>query len=76
MDRPEALTERPVGEAGPARRGREVLGRHGLTGGVAIQPRALVGLELEEFEDLSLFAGRCHDPEPAVRVGEQDARWR
>jgi hypothetical protein len=46
---------------------------HGLTAVVAVQARALVVLQLEEFQQLNLFAGRGHHAQVSSGIDEQDS---
>ena len=68
----EAGVERGGDEPGPpCGRGFQVGDRDGLTGGVALHARALVGLQLEEFQFAGLLGGGGQQAQLVERVGEQ-----
>ena len=75
-----ACTEaKPASSAAGTNRGQradcgvQVGDRDGFTGGVALHARALVGLQLEEFQFAGLLGGRGQQAQLVERVGEQEA---
>ena len=77
MHRGEARLGGGRGEPRPPRR----LGLHGghrdrLSGGIAVQARALVGLQLEQLQIVDLLRGGSHQLQLAARGGEQQSRRR
>ena len=62
------------GEARPATvRRRQALVDDRLTGPVAVEARALLGLQLEQLEQVNRLAGRGHHPQVALERGQQQS---
>ena len=75
-----ACTEaKPASSAAGTNRGQRCGGgfqvgdRDGLAGGVALDARALVGLQLEQFQFAGLLGGGGQQAQLVERVGEQEA---
>ena len=73
MNGGEPGVERGRDEAGPLRDGGVQIGdRDRLTGGVTIDTRALVGLQLEKLQFAGRLGGGRQQPQLLERVGEQE----
>ena len=73
----EAGTGRSGNKAGPALdHGSNISDRDRLTGGVAVDARPFVGLQLEELELSGLLGGGGQQAQLLKRIGEQKPRGR